>query len=62
MSKNDQRSPSEKTKKELQEEFPEHEQPTDEEVQEWVDQSGAPDLDEADVEADGGEIYDPTDE
>jgi len=51
MSKNDETVVSEKTRQVLREEFPDHEQPTDEEVQAWVDEAPDP-LPEAEAEPD----------
>ncbi len=62
MSENDELRVSDKTRQVLREEFADHDQPTDEEIQAWVDEAGAPDLDDAEVEADGRGVYDSTDE
>jgi len=54
---------SEKTRQELRDAFPEYEQPSDEEIAELVDEAGPPDLPPAEeAEADGGTVYDPTEE
>jgi hypothetical protein len=62
MSRKDETVVSDETREALREEYPDLDQPTDEEIRNWIEEAGAPVLDDTPAEADGGELRESTDE